>query len=211
MQLTPEQVKGRIKNVAKENKADARTLMRIYMMERFLERVASSQYKDNFIIKGGMLVTAMVGVALRSTMDIDTSIKNQNLSAEDARRIVDEIKDIDLDDGVTFVVKEVSNIMDEMEYPGIRFTMNAMMGKLVTPMKIDISTGDVITPRAIEYNYKLLLDDRSINLWSYNLETILAEKLQTVLARGLLNTRMRDFTISRPCFLFTSRTSMLMC
>lgn len=193
MQLTPEQVKGRIKNVAKENKADARTLMRIYMMERFLERVASSRYKDNFIIKGGMLVTAMVGVALRSTMDIDTSIKNQNLSAEDARRIVDEIKDIDLDDGVTFVVKDVSNIMDEMEYPGIRFTMNAMMGKLVTPMKIDISTGDVITPRAIEYNYKLLLDDRSINLWSYNLETILAEKLQTVLARGLLNTRMRGY------------------
>lgn len=193
MQLTPEQVKGRIKNVAKENKADARTLMRIYMMERFLEGVASSQYKDNFIIKGGMLVTAMVGVALRSTMDIDTSIKNQNLSAEDARRIVDEIKDIDLGDGVTFEVKEVSSIMDEMEYPGIRFTMNAMMGKLVTPMKIDISTGDVITPRAIEYKYKLLLDDRSVSLWSYNLETILAEKFQTVLARGLLNTRMRDF------------------
>lgn len=193
MQLTPEQVKGRIKNVAKENKADARTLMRIYMMERFLERVANSEYKDNFIIKGGMLVTAMVGVALRSTMDIDTSIKNQNLSAEDARRIVDEIKDIDLGDGVTFEIKEVSNIMDEMEYPGIRFTMNAIMGKLITPMKIDISTGDVITPRAVEYQYKLLLDDRSISLWSYNLETILAEKLQTVLARGLLNTRMRDF------------------
>ena len=193
MQLTPEQVKGRIRNVAKENKADARTLMRIYMMERFLERVASSQYKDNFIIKGGMLVTAMVGVALRSTMDIDTSIKNQNLSVEDARRIVDEIKDIDLGDGVTFEVKEVYNIMDEMEYPGIRFTMNVVMGKLVTPMKIDISTGDVITPRAIDYKYKLLLDERSISLWSYNLETILAEKLQTVLARGLLNTRMRDF------------------
>lgn len=106
---------------------------------------------------------------------------------------MDEIKDIDLGDGVTFEVKEVSNIMDEMEYPGIRFTMNAMMGKLVTPMKIDISTGDVITSRAIKYKYKLLLDDRSISLWSYNLETILAEKLQTVLARGLLNTRMRDF------------------
>lgn len=105
MQLTSEQVKGRIKNVAKENKADARTLMRIYMMERFLERIASSQYKDNFIIKGGMLVTAMVGVALRSTMDIDTSIINQNLSAEDARRIVNEIKDIDLGDGVTFLLE----------------------------------------------------------------------------------------------------------
>ena len=193
MHLTPEQVKGRIKNVAKENKADARTLMRIYMMERFLERVSNSRYKDNFIIKGGMLVTAMIGVANRSTMDIDTCLKNQNLSVEDARRIVDEIKDIDLEDDVAFEVKDVSNIMDEMEYPGIRFTMNAIMGKLVTPMKIDISTGDAITPRAIEYQYKLLLDDRSITLWSYNLETILAEKLQTVLARGLLNTRMRDF------------------
>lgn len=193
MQLTPEQVKGRIKNIAKVNNADARILMRLYMMERFLERVSNSKYKDNFIIKGGMLVTAMVGVALRSTMDIDTSIKNHNLSAEDARRIVEEIKDIDLGDGVIFEIKEVSNIMDEMEYPGIRFTMNAMMGKLVTPMKIDISTGDVITPRAVEYQYKLLLDDRTISLWSYNLETILAEKLQTVLSRGLLNTRMRNF------------------
>lgn len=193
MQLTPEQVKGRIKNIAKVNNADARILMRLYMMERFLERVSNSKYKDNFIIKGGMLVTAMVGVALRSTMDIDTSIKNHNLSAEDARRIVEEIKDIDLGDGVIFEIKEVSNIMDEMEYPGIRFTMNAMLGKLVTPMKIDISTGDVITPRAVEYQYKLLLDDRTISLWSYNLETILAEKLQTVLSRGLLNTRMRDF------------------
>lgn len=98
-----------------------------------------------------------------------------------------------MDDGVSFEIKEVSNIMDEMEYPGIRIAMNALMGKLVTPMKIDISTGDVITPRAIEYQYKLLLDERSIRLWSYNLETILAEKLQTILARGLLNTRMRDF------------------
>lgn len=167
--------------------------MRIYMMERFLERIANSEYKDNFIMKGGMLVTAMVGVALRSTMDIDTSIKNHNLSTEDARRIVSEIKDINIGDGVTFEIKEVSNIMDEMEYPGIRFSMNAMMGKLITPIKIDISTGDIITPGAVKYPYKLLLDDRSISLWSYNLETILAEKLQTILVRGLLNTRMRDF------------------
>lgn len=193
MQLTAEQVKGRIKSVAMKNKADARTLMRIYMMERFLERLAHSAYKDHFVIKGGMLVTAMVGVAHRSTMDIDTSLRNQNLSAEDARRIVEEIKDIHLDDDVHFEIKEVSHIMDEMEYPGIRLTMNAVMGKLITPMKIDISTGDVITPRAIEYPYQMLLDDRVIHLWTYNLETILAEKLQTVLARGLLNTRMRDF------------------
>lgn len=193
MGFTPEQIKGRIKSVAKQNNADARTLMRIYMMERFLERLAQSEYRDNFIIKGGILVTAMIGVAHRSTMDIDTSMKNLNLSAEDALRVVNQVKDIDLDDGVSFEVKDVSNIMGEMEYPGIRVTMNANVGKLITPLKIDISTGDVITPRAIEFNYDLLLEDRSISLWSYNLETILAEKLQTVLARGILNTRMRDF------------------
>ena len=193
MGFTPEQIKGRIKSVAKQNNADARTLMRIYMMERFLERLAQSEYRDNFIIKGGILVTAMIGVAHRSTMDIDTSMKNLNLSAEDALRVVNQVRDIDLDDGVSFEVKDVSNIMDEMEYPGIRVTMNANVGRLITPLKIDISTGDVITPRAIEFNYDLLLEDRSIKLWSYNLETILAEKLQTVLARGILNTRMRDF------------------
>lgn len=193
MGFTPEQIKGRIKSVAKQNNADARTLMRIYMMERFLERLAQSEYRDNFIIKGGILVTAMIGVAHRSTMDIDTSMKNLNLSAEDALRVVNQVKDIDLDDGVSFDVKDVSNIMDEMEYPGIRVTMNANVGRLITPLKIDISTGDVITPRAIEFNYDLLMEDRSISLWSYNLETILAEKLQTVLARGILNTRMRDF------------------
>ena len=193
MGFTPEQIKGRTKSVAKQNNADARTLMRIYMMERFLERLAQSEYRDNFIIKGGILVTAMIGVAHRSTMDIDTSMKNLNLSAEDALRVVNQVKDIDLDNGVSFDVKDVSNIIDEMEYPGIRVTMNANVGRLITPLKIDISTGDVITPRAIEFNYDLLLEDRSISLWSYNLETILAEKLQTVLARGILNTRMRDF------------------
>ena len=200
MGFTPEQIKGRIKSVAKQNNADARTLMRIYMMERFLERLAQSEYRDNFIIKGGILVTAMIGVAHRSTMDIDTSMKNLNLSADDALQVVNQVKDIDLDDGVSFEVKDVSNIMDEMEYPGIRVTMNANVGRLITPLKIDISTGDVITPRAIEFNYDLLLEDRSISLWSYNLETILAEKLQTVLARGILNTRMRDFYDIRMLF-----------
>lgn len=193
MNFTPEQVKGRIRNIAKQNGADARTLMRIFMMERFLERLAVSRYRDNFIIKGGILVTAMVGIAHRSTMDIDTSMKNLNLSEEDAMKVVNEIKNIDLGDGVEFEVKEVSHIMDEMEYPGIRISLNAAMGKLITPLKIDISTGDVVTPREVEFSYNLLLEKRAIQLWSYNLETVLAEKVQTVMARGLLNTRMRDF------------------
>lgn len=167
--------------------------MRIYMMERFLERVANSPYSENFIIKGGILVTSMIGISMRSTMDIDTSIRNLNLSEEEALRIINKISKIDLQDGVTFNVKDVTGIMDDMEYPGIRVTMDAYLGKMIIPIKIDISTGDIITPRAIEYDYSLMLEERSIKLWSYNLETIFAEKLQTILARGILNTRMRDF------------------
>jgi predicted nucleotidyltransferase component of viral defense system len=193
MALTQEQIKGRIKNIAKENKADARVLIRIYMMERFLERVANSPYAENFVIKGGILVTSMVGVALRSTMDIDTSIRNLNLSKNDIRQFVEEICDIDMGDDVSFVIRDISDIMDDMEYPGIRVSLDAALGKMITPIKIDISAGDAITPRAIEYDYKLMLEDRSIRLWSYNLETIIAEKMQTVLSRGVLNTRMRDF------------------
>ena len=186
--LTPEQIKGRIRNIAKDNKSDARILLRTHMMERLLERVSVSRYRDNFIIKGGMLVTALVGVSLRSTMDIDTSLKNLNLSEDDAMRIMNEIKD-------------TASIMDEMEYPGIRLTLNAIMGNLVTPIKVDISTGDIITPKPVEYRYKLLLENRYINLLSYNLETILAEKIQTVLARGVLDTRMRDFYDIRILFM----------
>ena len=117
MSLTPEQIKGRIRNIAKDNNADARILLRIHMMERLLERVSISNYRNNFIIKGGMLVTALVGVSLRSTMDIDTSLKNLNLSENDARRIIAEIKNIDIGDGVTFKIKDTESIMDEMESP----------------------------------------------------------------------------------------------
>ena len=193
MGLSSAQAKGRIKNIASKNGADPRVLMRIYMMERFLERVSLSDYKDNFIIKGGLLITSMVGFSMRSTMDIDTTVKGQNLSLENAKRIVSEIANIQIDDGVTFVIKDAENIMDEMEYPGIRFYLDAVFEKMVTPIKIDISTGDVITPRAIEYNYRLMLEEREIELWSYNLETILGEKLQTILVRERANTRMRDF------------------
>ena len=193
MVLSQAQIKGKIKNIAKANKADPRILIRLYMMERFLERVAYSPYSEDFIIKGGILVTSMVGVSMRSTIDIDTSIRNFNLSEVEAEKVVKEICNVSLDDGTTFIVKEVSKIMDDMEYPGVRLALDAMMGEMVTPVKIDISTGDVITPKAIEYNYPLMLENRFIKLWSYNLETILAEKLQTILARGLLNTRMRDY------------------
>lgn len=193
MYLTPAQIKGRIKNVAKQNGSVPITLLRIYMMERFLERITYSKYKDDFIVKGGILVTSMIGISMRSTMDIDTSIRNFDLTKEETTRIVSEIKDISLDDHIEFILNDVSDIMDNMEYPGIRIHMDAKLENLIVPIKIDISTGDVITPREIRYEYPLLLEDKSIQLWSYNLETILAEKIQTILSRGLLNTRMRDF------------------
>lgn len=193
MKFTPAQLKGRIKSLAQKNHADARILLRIFMMERLLERVSVSPYRDHFIIKGGILVTSMIGVALRSTMDIDASIKNENLSEEHLLQMLAEISAIDLDDGISFRVKRAEQIMDEMEYPGIRVAMEATLGPMPIPLKLDISTGDVITSREIRYDYKLLTEDRSIPLWSYNLETILAEKMQTILARGVLNTRMRDF------------------
>lgn len=193
MYLTPAQIKGRIKNVAKQNGSDPITLLRIYMMERFLERITYSKYKDDFIVKGGILVTSMIGISMRSTMDIDTTIRNFDLTKEETTRIVSEIKDISLDDHIEFILNDVSDIMDNMEYPGIRIHMDAKLENLIVPIKIDISTGDVITPREIRYEYPLLLEDKSIQLWSYNLETILAEKIQTILSRGLLNTRMRDF------------------
>lgn len=201
MALSSAQIKGRIKNIARKNKADARTLLRIYAMERFLERVSKSQYRNNFVLKGGVLVTAMVGISQRSTMDIDTSLRNINLTMMQVEKIIKEIINIGIDDGVSFTMKSITDIMDEMEYSGIRVLMNANVDNMVIPFKIDISTGDVITPGAIKYDYELLLENRSISLWSYNLESILSEKLQTILARGPLNTRMRDcydvFILSR--------------
>lgn len=193
MYLSSAQIKGKIKNIAKQNHSDPITLLRIYMMERFLERIAFSKYRDCFIVKGGILVTSMIGISMRSTMDIDTTIRNFNLNEEKIYEIITEIKDIKLEDNIEFELLEISNIMDNMDYPGIRVHMNAHLEGLTVPIKIDISTGDVITPKAIEYHYPLLLENRTINLWSYNLETVLAEKLQTILSRSILNTRMRDF------------------
>lgn len=193
MYLTPAQIKGKIKNLAKKNGTDPIALLRIYMMERFLERIRYSKYKDDFIIKGGILVTSMIGIAMRSTMDIDTTIRNFDLTKEETTKIISEIKDIVLDDHIEFVLKDVLDVMDNMEYPGLRVHIDEKLEELVVPIKIDISTGDVITPNEIKYEYPLLLEERTIPLWSYNLETLLAEKIQTILSRGVLNTRMRDF------------------
>lgn len=190
---TARQLKDLIRNLSKKNAADAQILMRNYMMERFLERISLSSYRDKFILKGGMLVAAMVGLDARSTMDLDATVKGANVSVEDVENMMAEIIAVPIDDGVTFQVKNISEIMDEAEYPGIRVTMTTLFDGVRTPLKIDISTGDAITPKEVRYSFKLMLEDRSIDVWAYNLETVLAEKLETIITRTTTNTRMRDF------------------
>lgn len=193
MIISARQLKDKVRNLSKEKSADAQILLRCYMMERFLERVSISRYNKNFILKGGMLIASMVGFEARSTMDIDTTVRGETVSANKIKDMIKEIIPVNLSDGVSFITQGISNIMDEAEYPGIRVSMTAFMDGVRVPLKIDISTGDVITPRAVEYSYKLMFEDRSILLLAYNLETILAEKLETIIARTTTNTRMRDF------------------
>ena len=187
------QLKDRIRNFAKNKSADAQVLMRNYMMERFLERISVSEYRDKFILKGGMLVAAMIDLESRATMDIDGTIKGINVNVEDVEKMIAAIVSVPMDDGVEFQVKRISEIMDEAEYPGIRVSMETRFDGVRTPLKIDISTGDAITPREVRYRFKLMLEERSIDIWAYNLETVLAEKLETVVSRSITNTRMRDF------------------
>ena len=144
-------------------------------------------------LKGGMLVAAMIGLESRATMDIDGTIKGINVNVEDVEKMIATIVSVPMDDGVEFQVKRISEIMDEAEYPGIRVSMETRFDGVRTPLKIDISTGDAITPREVRYRFKLMLEERSIDIWAYNLETILAEKLETVVSRSTTNTRMRDF------------------
>ena len=193
MITTARQLKDLIRNMSKKKSADAQILMRNYMMERFLERISLSEYKNQFILKGGMLVAAMVGLDARATMDLDATIKGTNVSVEDVEMIISQIISIPLDDGVSFQIKRISEIMEEADYPGVRVSMETKFDGVITPLKIDISTGDIITPREIKYNFNLMLENRTIEVWAYNLETVLAEKLETVISRNVTNTRMRDF------------------
>ena len=193
MITTARQLKDLIRNLSKKKSADVQILMRNYMMERFLERISLSAYKDQFILKGGMLVAAMVGLDARATMDLDATIKGTNVNVTDVETVISRIISIPLDDGVSFRIKQISEIMEEADYPGVRVSMETKFDGVITPLKIDISTGDVITPGEIKYNFKLMLEERTIEVWAYNLETVLAEKLETVISRNVTNTRMRDF------------------
>ena len=186
-------VKAKIKNKAGGDSDKSQIILRIYLMERLLERVSLSQYRDNFVLKGGLLVSSLVGVDMRSTMDVDTTVKSLPLNKRSVQKILEEIIAVKLEDGVAFRITKVQDIMEGHEYEGIRFMIECTIDKLKQTIKVDISTGDEITPRAVAYKLPLIIEDRSINLWAYNLETLLAEKLETIMVRAEANTRMRDF------------------
>lgn len=190
---TSRQLKDKVRNMARGDSAKAQLLIRNYGMERFLERVSLSEHRDNFILKGGMLVSAMVGLENRATMDIDTSIRNMPLDTIAAKAVIEEIIAVPVDDNIRFEINDFGTIMDDAEYSGVRISLNAFLDATRIPLKIDISTGDAITPAAVNYQYKLMFEERYITLWAYNLETVLAEKIETVLSRSVLNTRLRDF------------------
>ncbi|MDE6737863.1 MAG: nucleotidyl transferase AbiEii/AbiGii toxin family protein [Lachnospiraceae bacterium] len=190
---TSKQLKDKVRNISKGDNNIAKVLIRNFIMERFLERVSVSDFRNQFILKGGMLVASIIGIDMRATMDIDATVKSLPVNMDDAQRIVSEICAIQLEDGVTFHITSVSDIMTDFEYPGVRMMLEAVLERMRQVIKIDISTDDVITPSAVEYEYKLMFEDRKIPLLAYNVETLLAEKIQTILVRGIANTRLRDF------------------
>lgn len=187
------QLKAIIKNIAKDKHISAQLVMQNYMLERLLERISISKYQQNFILKGGFLIAAMVGLDTRATMDLDGTIKGMPVNEQTIRKMFEEICKIELDDEVTFTFRSIGEIREGDEYTGYRVALSANFPPMAVPLKLDITTGDKITPREIEYQFKLLLEDRSISVLAYNLETIMAEKLETVISRGDQNTRPRDY------------------
>lgn len=186
--------KSIINNMAKENNVAAQSVLQTYMLERLLERISISKYKDNFILKGGMLISAMLGIDSRTTMDMDTTIKGFSLTKDNITNIMNEICNIEIDDNVTLKINKVESIRDEDDYGGYRITFEAKYNnEMPVIMKIDVTTGDKITYKEIEYSFTLMLEDRKIQIWSYNVETIIAEKFEAIIKRGVLSTRIRDY------------------
>ena len=187
------QLKGIIKNMASKTGINANTILQNYMLERLLERISLSDYKWKFILKGGMLISAMVGLDSRTTMDMDATIKSIDFSKDIMLSIFEQIIKVPVQDDVKFNLKGIEKIREEAEYGGYRISLDATYETVIVPLKIDVSTGDVITPKEVLYSFDLLFEDRKIEILAYNLETVLAEKFETIISRGILNTRARDF------------------
>ena len=186
--------KAKINNYAKKNHLPAQVVLQNVMFERFLERLSKSEYRDKFVIKGGMLISALVGLGTRATMDLDTTLRKLALTEEKVREAIEKICAVDLSDDISFRINSVAPIRKDDVYGGFRVKIEALFEDIVTPLSIDVSTGDVITPEAVKYEIGGIMDDTvRIKVWGYNIETALAEKVETILSRDVLNTRPRDY------------------
>ena len=187
------QLKAIVRNISKEKKISAQLVLLNHMLERLLERIALSQYKDNFILKGGFLIASMVGLDTRATMDMDVTIKGEPVNPENIRLMFDEIIKISVDDDISFEFKNINEIREGDDYTGYRVHLVGNFPPMAVPLKLDITTGDKITPKEIQYEYKTMFDEKSIFVLAYNLETVISEKLETILSRGDQTTRPRDY------------------
>ncbi len=187
------QLKAIIRNVSKEKKISAQLVLQNYMLERLLERISLSKYKDNLILKGGFLIASMVGLDTRATMDMDVTIKGEPVNPENIKKMFEEIIQISVDDDIAFEFKNISEIREGDDYNGYRVHLIGNFMPMAVPLKLDITTGDKITPKEIQYEYKTMFDEKSILVLAYNLETVMSEKLETTLSRGDQTTRLRDY------------------
>ena len=187
------QLKAKIKNISKEKNISAQLVLQNYMMERFIERIALSDFQDQMIIKGGLLISSIVGLDSRATMDIDMTVEGKPVNEAFVLDYINEISRININDEVKFDVVSITEIREMDDYFGFRVSLIAGIGTMKIPLKIDITTGDKIIPSEISYEYPLMFENRSIKIKAYNLETILSEKIETIISRGNQNTRMRDF------------------
>ncbi|MDU2546121.1 MAG: nucleotidyl transferase AbiEii/AbiGii toxin family protein [Finegoldia magna] len=188
-----ESIKAKIRNLAKNNNLSSQEVLQMFLFERFLERLSKSEYKSNFVIKGGFLVSSLIGINNRTTMDMDSTIKGIPLTEENITKVVNSIINIDVNDGIQFEIKDVNYIRENDEYENFRVSLVANIGKTKNPMKLDLTTGDAITPREIEYSYPCIFHEKNIEVLAYPIETIIAEKYESIIKRNITTTRMRDF------------------
>lgn len=186
-------LKANVANLANKTGIPNKYLIQNFMFEALLKRISKSKYKDKFIIKGGLLLSSIFGVNLRSTMDLDTTIKGLPLNREVITKIINEIINIDVEDNIKLEIESIKDIREEELYSGFKVNLKAEFDGLKTNLMIDITTGDIITYKEVEFKYNTLFDDETINIMTYNYETIIAEKFESIISRNVDNTRMKDY------------------
>ena len=193
MKTNAQAVKDRLKNIVKEKNIEFNTVMRFYMYDRFIERLSISNYKNNFILKGGFYLSTLFGIENRGTMDIDAEINKINLDKEIILKIIEEIIEIDLEDNVTYKINRIASIRDEDEYGGLRITIDFNLENIHDSFHIDVATGEPIYPRPKDYGYKSIISGRTYKVWAYSIETVLAEKIDTICSKLGTSSRAKDY------------------